>query len=746
MRQMTPQVHLDFETYSEAGMFFDGKRWRSVAGSQQGGLPAVGAAVYAEHPSAEVLIACYQFPGQLVQTWVPGMSNPEDLLEHVRRGGLVHAFNSMFEWLLWDRVCRRLYAWPELRLENMRDTMAAVRAYGLPGKLANAASAMDMPQQKDKIGMSLIRRFSIPRSPTKKDLRLRNYMGHDHENAFLFYNYCAQDVRVESTLASAVPSLSEYELEVWKLDQKINERGVAVDVEAMQNCRRVVSAISERYTAELQHLTNGRIESAGQVGEIQSMLAEYGIKIPDMQADTITRVLDNKTHLVHAHPWAKRVLEIRSMLASASVKKLGALERTLCADGRVRGLFMYYGAERTGRWAGRGAQPQNFPRGDAEVTVCRSCGTRQGLRDPCIACGGAPEKAKWNFDFALEALKSFRDSDLDGAIARWGDVLSVVAGSLRSLFVAAPGHRFVCSDYSAIEAVVLAALAGEEWRLEVFRTHGKIYEMSASKITGMSLDEYLAYKKRTGENHPDRQKIGKTAELASGYQGWVGAWKAFGADKHMTDDEIECNVKRWREESPAIVDFWRGLESAAINAVMSPGHFYRYRDIQYYCDGKVLRCYLPSGRPLVYHKPRVLQDWRVRISGSTAVMWASEMESWQSIGYAWPAKMRMFFWGWNSNPKYGAMGWVEQQTYGGRLTENVVQAASRDLLAHGMLHADRAGYNIVMHVHDEIVCEQPEGHGSVEELERLMGTLPTWAEGWPVFARGGWQGREFRKD
>jgi DNA polymerase len=307
---------------------------------------------------------------------------------------------------------------------------------------------------------------------------------------------------------------------------------------------------------------------------------------------------------------------------------------------------------------------------------------------------------------------------------RWGDVLSVVAGSLRSLFIAAPGHRFVCSDYSAIEAVVLAALAGEEWRMEVFRTHGKIYEMSASKITGIPLDEYLAYKKTNGEHHPDRQAIGKVAELASGYGGGLGAWKAFGADKHMNEDEITANVKRWREESPAIVDMWYGLERAAINAILSPGNSYRYRDLTYYSDGKVLRCYLPSGRPLVYHKPRV-ED------GTTP--WGA------------PTK-RILFWGWNGNPKYGAIGWRELETYGGRLTENVVQAVSRDLMAHGMLHADRAGYNIVLTVHDEIVSEQPFGHGSVAELESLMGTLPPWAEGWPVFARGGWEGREYRKD
>jgi DNA polymerase len=675
------------------------------------------------------------------------MPNPEPLLEHVRADGLVHAFNSMFEWLFWDRVCMRLYGWPALPLGNTRDTMAAVRAYGLPGGLANAANAMDMGQKKDPVGMGLIRRFCIPHSPTKKDPGLRLYMGNDHENALRFYDYCAQDVRVESALAAAVPALSDYELEVWKLDQQINARGVAVDVTALRNCRALVDGMTERLTTELVYLTSGRVESASQVAAVLKMLSEYGIHVPDLRAETVKETLENASHPVHAHPWAVRVLEIRAALASASVKKLGALDRALCADGRVRGLFMYGGAERTLRWAGRGAQPQNFPRGSAKVAKCAGCWKIQGQGAACFDCGKPLVDMKWNFDAAMQALESFQDQSVDSALARWGDdVLGVVAGTLRSLFVAAPGHRFVCSDYSAIEAVVLAALAGEEWRLEVFRTHGKIYEMSASKITGTPLEAYLEYKRVNGEHHPDRQAIGKVAELASGYGGGLGAWKAFGADDHMTEDEIKVNVERWRAESPAIVGFWYGLERAAISAIQSPHHYYSCRGIHYHYDGKVLRCMLPSGRSLVYHKPRVFDDRRVKVKGSKQTAWLSDTPAGADLEWTGRLTKRIKFWGWNSNPKYGPIGWHELETYGGRLAENVTQAVARDLLAHGMRHAAQAGYNIVLHVHDEIVCEQPDGHGSVEELERLMGTLPAWAEGWPVFARGGWDGKFYRKD
>ena len=276
----------------------------------------------------------------------------------------------------------------------------------------------------------------------------------------------------------------------------------------------------------------------------------------------------------------------------------------------------------------------------------------------------------------------------------------------------------ICSDYSAIEAVVLAQLAGEQWRIDVFNTHGKIYEMSAAKITGIPFDEIIDHKKRTGDHHPARGKIGKVAELASGYQGWVGAWKAFGADKHLSEDEIKSAVIAWRNESPAIVEFWRGLETAAHNAVMNPGHAYGYRDIAYKMSGDVLYCRLPSGRFIIYHNPRLVTADR----------------------FGKPVTKLTYM---RNDSIYG---WGRDDTYGGRLAENTVQAVSRDILAHAMPRLEAAGYKIVLHVHDEVAAEVPEGFGSVDELERIMGDLPAWAAGWPVRAAGGWRGVRYRKD
>ena len=726
-------VSLDMETYSEAGYVFHDGRWRAPENSSKSGLPAVGAAVYAEHPTAEILIACYAFDDGPVHTWVQGMPPPEDLLAHVRAGGIVQAYNSMFEWLMWDRVATVKYGWPKLFLANTRDTQARSCAYGLPWKLAKAAEALGTPEQKSSEGTSLIKRFTTPRSPTKNDPSLRNHMGDDHPRALAFYQYCAQDVRTERGVGDAVPWLSDEELEVWKLDQEINERGVAIDAEALENCLALVAGVTERLTAELAYITNGKITSAGQTERMQEMLALYGIDIPDMTAPTILATLEDPFHPVHEHPWARRVLEIRRDLASASVKKLHAIKRHLCSDGRVRGLFVYSGAERTGRWAGRGAQPQNLPRGDTKVVKCVRCNEWAGAHTQrCWICKGAMEPGKWGHGAALGALRSFRGRSVDAAENQWGGVLKAIAGCLRSMFVAGPGRTFICSDYRAIEAVVLAQLAGEEWRLEVFRTHGKIYEQSASKITGIPFEEYQAYRERTGEHHPTRQTIGKPAELASGYGGGWRAWAHFGADEHLTEEEMKANVKLWRAASPhiagcwkrRITGIWKGLENAAMSAIENRGQAYAYRGITYHSDGRVLRCTLPSGRALTYHQPSV----------EPCIMpWGD------------PGK-RIKFYGWNSNPKYGALGWRQLDTYGGRLTENVVQAVARDLLAHGMRNAARAGYRIVMHIHDEIVCEQTPGEGSVEDLEERMGDLPPWAQGWPVIAQGGWAGREYRKE
>jgi len=727
---------IDFETYSEAGYVFDGTRWRSISKSPPHGLGAVGAAAYAEHPSTEVLSLAYDLAdGNGPQLWIPRCPPPQLLFDHIATGGRLAAWNVQFEWYMWGTVCIR-YGWPPLPPRCLWDPMAQARAWGLPGALGTVGDILNPQIQKDTSGKSLIRKFSKPRQPTKKDKRLRVMPADAPVDAMKLYQYCITDIETTAEIAGMLPPLQPTEAELWALDQTINRRGMHIDLDALRKLARFADAIEARYIEELREITGGAVHSIGELTKIQSWLNAHFVTMPNMQAETVSAAIKHK----RMPDKCRRVLEIRAILSQSSVKKIPAIERRLTADGRLHGLLEYCGAERTARWAGRGPQPQNLPGKGPDVVKCGACGQYQTPRERCVQCGDVElPDAKWGPEAIDDLLQIDNSVDLEEI---FGDPFTAIAGCLRGLFVAAPGHDLICSDYSAIEAVVLAMLAGEQWRIEVFRTHGRIYETSASKITGVPLETMLAYKQRTGEHHPYR-KLGKVAELASGYSGWIDAWKRFGADEHFeTDQEIKKSILTWRQESPAIVEFWGGqvrkdprrwafsyeyfgLEGAAVSAVLSPSQPYSYRRITYTMLGDVLYCRLPSGRSLCYHRPRlqVVAD-----------------------NYSKEDIYQLSFEGLNSDLRYGPMKtWCRIPTYGGKLTENVVQAVARDILAEALLRLETAGYPIVLHVHDEPVAEVPTGTGSIEEFERIMAEPPAWASDWPIRVGGRWRGRRYRK-
>jgi len=325
----------------------------------------------------------------------------------------------------------------------------------------------------------------------------------------------------------------------------------------------------------------------------------------------------------------------------------------------------------------------------------------------------------------------------------FGDALLCISGCLRGLYVARPGYDLIASDYSAIEAVVIAMLSGEQWRIDAFRRGDPIYLLSASKITGRSVEEYLDYQAVNGDHHPDRQNIGKVAELGLGFGGWVGAWLAFDDSGTFSEEEIKRLILAWREASPAIVEFWGGqhrgrpwdrdrrpelygVEGHAVLAILHPGVAVAYRGIGFVVEptpagGAALYLTLPSGRRLTYHNPALSPSQRD------------------------PSEWAITYWTQNSNPKYGPLGWVPMSTFGGRLAENIVQAVAHDILRHAILGLRAAGYPTVLHVYDEIVAEIPQGAGSLDEFERIMGAVPHWARDWPISAAGGWRGRRYRK-
>lgn len=748
----------DFETFSEAGYVLRDGVFKSIVKSGKPGLPAVGLPVYAEHPSTEVLSLAYDLKdGVGPRQWLPWMAPPLDLFAHIEAGKLIEAHNSLFEFFIWHHVCHCKMGWPALPLRQTRDSMAKCKAWSIPGALGKAGEALGLDVQKDKKGAALMK-LTKPRKPTKALQSLRFTRENAPQDFKDFDAYGLQDIASEAAVSTSCPDLSPDELAVWMVDQAINVRGVQIDQKALAACVSIINQAFAKYNEELRRLTAGSVSEASQIAKLtawlfdewQWQISQNG-QTPEANRATVMEAMgdgldaDNVEAILKrtdVPESCRRALEIRASIGSASVKKAFALDRMLSNDGRMRDLFRFCGADRTGRFAGAGPQPQNMPNSGPKVHKCSGCRSVYWANISCPKCGDDGPSVDWGIEAVESALPDLMTRDLALVEAKWGDATAVVSGVLRGLFVAAEGKDLICSDYSAIEAVVAAMLADESWRIEVFRTHGKIYEAGASKIAGIPLEEILEHKERTGEHHPLRKKVGKVSELASGYAGWIGAWKNFGADKFMNDEEIKQAILAWRAASPNIVEMWGGqyrkhpdrweftnelfgLEGCVVAAIQNPGACYSHNGIAYGVLGDVLYCQLPSGRKLSYHQPRLTMT-----AGTKGR----------------PAAYVISYMAYNTDYTKGRIGWVRLETYSGKLFENLVQAVARDILTHAMVKLEAAGYPIVLHVHDEIVCEIAKDFGSVEEFERIMAEMPEWAKNWPIRAAGGWRGKRYRKD
>lgn len=714
----------DFETYSEAGYLWTGERW-AAAKKGSPGIAAVGAWSYSAHPSTEVLVFRYDLKdGAGLRYWRPGQPNPQPLFDHLAAGKLFEAVNSFFEYVIWTNVCVRRYGWPALPLDQVRDVAAKAGAWTLPRKLEHAANVLETPERKDTEGHKIMLRVSKPRSPTKTDDSLRYTREGVPEDFEKLDAYCGDDVRAEDAVSLRCPNLSPYETRVFLADQAINVRGVRCDREAVDASLVIIDQAAARYNVELQHVTGGSVGTADELDKMKAWLLTQGVSAPEITKDTLPVLLAGQ--LPDA---ARRVLQIRELMGSLSVKKTRSMSLMMDpTDDRIRGLYTYAGAARTWRWSGAQVQPQNLPKDGPSVVRCVSCNTVHwsGL-GYCPRCFGVLSKpAKWGIEAAEACIPALLTRSLDIVESLWGDALLAIAGCLRSFFIAAPGHVLRSSDLSSIEAVVIAELAGETWQQEVFRTHGKIYEMTASMITGVPFAEFARHKAETGLDHPQRA-LGKVASLASGFGGWVGAWtraidqhnlKATGQPLVLAEDEMTKHILAWRRKSPAIVALWKGLETAAIAAIENPGQCYQYRQLAYQMHANVLYCQLPSGRAIPYHAPRVFEE----------------------IRYDKPTKSIAYM-GVDSQTKQ----WRQMFAWGAKLAEHVTQSGARDIFAAGIVRLEDAGYPVVLHTHDEPTCELPEGVGSVEEIERLMTVPLPWCPEWPVRASGGWSGDRYRK-
>lgn len=750
----------DFEGYSAAGFVWHGPTakkpfgyWTGPPGAAQGkkGLPVIGSRVYAEHPTTEALTFSYDLKdGRGKRRWKPGQPNPQDLFDHLAAGKLIEAHNAGFEMNFWDNVCVPKYGWPPVNPAQWRCSMAKARAFGLPAALDDVGAALNTDTRKDKAGKDLMKLFSWPKDPTKKDPRWRVLPEHEPVKFGAYEDYCDTDIETESAVSARCPDLIPQELGYWLADQAINRRGIGVDLAAVNDCIAVVNEVLRAYDDEMFRLIGLR---ASQAKALVKWLADNGVVGQDGRPCKSLAEKDGNLEFLYDtrnnYPFpVGRVLELRCLCASASVKKVFSMSNHANRNARLCDLFIYHGA-RTGRDTHADVQPGNLPKAGPDLRwcdnqgVCRRPYAKHFDNCPWCGCSAAfsTEKSpieqdeRWCFEGVEHVLEILRLRSMAALEYFFGDALLCISGVIRSLLVAAEGHRLLCSDYASIEAVVSAVLTGETWRVEAFERREDIYLHGAAGVTGKT---YEWYKENGFKKHPDRQKIGKPAELGLGFGGFSGALFAFGfeGDKKEADKVWMA----WRAASPQFEEMWGGqyrgvpwsptsieffgLEGAAVNATLHPGETFGYRGISYQVIDDVLYCTLLSGRRMAYHQPRV---W-----------YGAKRDGWQEC-------YSLTYMTWNTNAKMGPKGWVRMETYGGRLFENVVQATARDIMAHAVVNLERAGYPVVLRVHDEVAAEVPNGFGSLQEFEAILTDLPWWAKGWPIRAAG-WEGPRYHKD
>ena len=625
------QISIDFETYSECD------------------IKTAGGYNYAAHPSTEVICMAWAIDDEEPQLWVPGERQPQELIDALFSGEAeLWAWNAAFERAVWEH---KMTDWPRLIPTEWNDTAALAATLALPRSLGQCAEVLNLVEQKDTRGRYLIQRLCKPyRGERRRDQHLLDEL----------YDYCKQDVVTERAIKKYVQQykpMGEHERKVWLLDQAINWRGVGIDTTNVANALDLIIATAEALNASVVEITDGALSGVGSRAQVMAWCRDQGYRLGGYDKNAILEALADPA----LPPVVRDVLKVRQTLGKASTSKYQSMQNLAGHDNRARGVFSYHGAQ-TGRWAGRGFQPQNLPR-------------------PA-------------FDDADNCVKLFEHRDHELLEMLYGDPMVALSSTLRSMIVPDAGNRLLVSDFNAIEARVLAWLAGEQAPLDVFASGQCIYCHAATSIYGRTI---------TKADKEERQ-IGKVAVLALGYQGGVGAFQTMAAAYRVEiPDEMADDIKvKWRKANRNISRFWYALEEAAKNAVLHRGHAFDAGPITFKCHGDFLFAKLPSGRRLAYYKP---------------VIGNSGLE----------------FWGTDS--RLGGR-WAKLTTYGGKLCENVTQAVSRDLLADAMLRVEAAGYPVVMSVHDEVVSEAPIGFGSLEEFERLMCEMPDWATGLPMAVEG----------
>ena len=621
-------------------------------------LRKTGVYKYASDPSTDIWCMAYKAPwSDDVQVWLPGDEMDAHLEDWIVEGGLLSAWNANFERTIWNEIMVSRYQWPRTSIKQWRCTMAQASAMGLPRALGQAASVLGVEEQKDKAGVALMLRMARPRK-VNADGSYTWWNTKDKIDTLVAY--CIQDVKTELSVAATLNDMPDSERRLYQLDQRINDRGVKVDLDLIERVSKLANSASENIDAEIKRLTNGQVKAATNAMDLTAWLRSYGLQVKSVDKQTVTRMLG----MEKLHPIIKQVLRLRQDGAKSSTAKYEAMVNAANADNRMRGLLMYHGAA-TGRWSGRLVQPQNFPR---------------------------PQKKQDELDQIIAKLKADEDVSEYGA----GTVLA--SDLLRSMLIAEDGHRLMFADYSAIEARVLAWIAGQTDLVETFRNGGDVYKEMASAIYNVNV-----------ENVTDGQRqVGKMAILGCGY-GMGGkrfAEQCATMGINVDEDEAKRIVSVYREKNNRIAQYWRDSENEFVEMVKEAG---RVRSVE---------LPLPSGRSLTYHNPRIIQ----RETPWGAMRDTAQVDTLNSV----------------------TRQWVSQIIWGGLLTENVVQATARDLMATAMMALELKGYNVILSVHDEIISEVPDDFGSLEEMIDIMTRCPSWADGCPINAEGK-EGKRYRK-
>jgi len=665
------KLHIDLETYSKAPLT---------------GTKSVGTWAYSCHPSTRVLMLAWAFDDDEPALWLPGDDLPDWLVYEIGNAQRPYtlpfkicAWNDFFEYAIMKNVLK----WPVPPPKYWEDTAAKAAALALPRGLGDCGVALGLAgdKAKDKAGKKLIQLFSVPKKSQARATKgqLIRQLPEDHPEQFeAFKKYCIQDVIAEREIDRRLPDLQKRTRRLWELDRAVNLRGVPFDVAAVHDARAVIADAKSAALAEVKHMTNGELTNIASRGQFLTYIEDaYNITLENARKEYLKaqarELADRGDDLARK---AAELIRLRLRVSKSSLAKYDKIIDIIDGD-RAYGLLRFHGAS-TGRWSGNLFQPQNLPRGSVDMP-----------------------------DLCIEVLKH-RDAEIVEML--FGDALEAVSLSLRGMIKAPPGTRLIVSDFSQIESRMLAWLAGDNRKLDVYRDRLDIYKVNAA----------AAFKVNYEDVTKDQRQIGKVIELACGYQGGVGAFQQF-ANVYgvvIPDDEAEVLIGNWRTGNPKITSYWSNVENTAIKAVADPGTVQTVNNVSFKVIGtgnaSFLFCRLPSGRAIAYHRPSLYESKFNR--------------------------MQVQFYGVDSaTKKYG-----RQKTYGGKLVENITQAASADAMIDKMFLVEPAGYKIILTVHDEIVAEVPEGHGSIEDFNSIMETPLTWAPGLPI-AADGYEAKRYKK-